>query len=220
VDAAEEEVMKPDDVNALRDRVRSLESDNADLRRDYAELCALDPDGLQAKVVASQDIAERYRLALASVQAENAVLDGEVRDAMVRVSSLEFVANPAVVAHDLANLREERDAFCVNLRAALADVERLAGASVAEVLLERRGEIRDLTGRLSDALALVDRMRAASHEKAIATVDFKNKRAVYERVVGIDAHDRVLVAREAMEKACVCFAGANSAYFDLMLVTP
>lgn len=157
----------PSDANTIR----RLAAECDELRRDYADLAALDPDGLRAKVVvlAQENATERARADGASADAVKAWDEASALAAKVR--TLEFAANPAVVASDMKMLREERDAFAANLRLARADVERLAGASVAELLTERRREIRDLTARLNDALAVQD-VRDAELARWKATTAF------------------------------------------------
>lgn len=137
--------MKPDDVNALRDRVRSLESDNADLLRDHTDLCALDPDGLLAQVVALRDDARQRSVDLADATAEAAEAREEVCVLAAKVRSLEFAAKPEVIAHDIAEATRMAVTMSDHLRLANDDVERLAGASVAMVLMERR--VRSVASR-------------------------------------------------------------------------
>lgn len=146
--------------NDLRDRVRRLEAENADLRRDYADLCALDPDGLRAKVVALRASLDEREANLAEVTEDAAEAWARVEVLASQVRSLEFKANPAVAQSEMDDLRKQAEASRDYLRLALADVERLATASVAEVLMERRREIRDLTARLNDALAAQERATA------------------------------------------------------------
>lgn len=208
-----------DDINTLRDRVRRLEADNADLRRDYHDLCALDPDGLRAKVVALQDTAVRHAINLADTAEDAAKAWEQVRALSSQVRMLEFNANPAVVAHDIAEAKRAAATMGDYLRLANADVERLAGAPVAEVLLERRREIRDLTGRLNDALALVDRVKAAARafvaandaaDGATAMMDAYSSGGLVEHANPHAVRDAAYAAYKAARKALESMIGGES----------
>jgi len=149
-----------DDINTLRDHNRRLAAEVADLRRDYADLCALDPDGLRAKVVALQtEVADRDKY-VAQLRASLEEELGRSSAYYQRATLAEFAASPAVVASEIAEAKRAASTMGDYLRMANADVERLAGASVAEVLKDRRQEIRDLTRRLNDALAAQERTAA------------------------------------------------------------
>lgn len=156
-----------DDVNALRDRVRRLEADNADLHRDLRDLAALDPDGLQAKVVALHaEAADRNR----HVEQLRASLSEECERSTEYyrlLAAAEVATNPDVVAGNMKRALSERDTMARYLRAANETIEHLAGQPVADLLRDYRVEIRALTGRLNDALAALD----ALHRTARSCVE-------------------------------------------------
>lgn len=156
--------MSADELNALRDRNRRLEAENEELLRDYRDLCALDPDGLRARIVDADDRTNQQK----------AYVD------QLRESLAEECARSAAFWTELVPLREHADAVAsAEIAAELkADIERLSdanaalqaivddrlGVPAANLIAEYRSDIRDLTFRLNDALAELDAAKA--REKA------------------------------------------------------
>ena len=95
-------------------RERQLEAEVAELRRDYAELVALDGDGLKARVVELEDIVEQRADHIAQLQATLAAEQRRSSEFYDRARMLEHVSDIVSGKVTLDDLRASRDRYAAD----------------------------------------------------------------------------------------------------------
>lgn len=149
-----------DDIIELRATLRAVEAERDELRRDYADLIALDTEGLRARIAAMADDADQYCVALKASRAETLQYHKWWIDAVAELTARNDAADVVEAAAERKRLEAMlNDAYREN-EADRDAFDRALGAPVADLIAEYRHTIRQLTTRLNEALAALDKAGA------------------------------------------------------------
>jgi len=140
--------------------LRAVEAERDELRRDYADLIVLDTEGLRARIVALEDAAEQHRMNLEAAHAETIQYRKWRQEAIEEITVLQASTDAKRAAEHrtlletmLADARRENDEDN-------AEFARAVGQPIADLIAEYRHTIRQLTHRLNEALAALDKAGA------------------------------------------------------------
>lgn len=140
--------------------LRAVEAERDELRRDYRDLIALDTIGLRSRIVALEDAAEQHRMDLESVTAEATQYRKWWSEAREELTARNDASDVVEAAANIKQLnRMLNDAYREN-EADRAEFARAVGTPVADLIAEYRHTIRQLTTRLNEALAALDKAGA------------------------------------------------------------
>lgn len=140
--------------------LRAVEAERDELRRDYGDLIALDAEGLRARIVELEDAASQYKAHLEAAHAETMEYRRWWQDATAELTARNDSADVVVAAEERKRLEAMLDEAYRENEADREEFDRAVGQPVADRIAEHRHTIRQLTHRLNEALAAMDKAGA------------------------------------------------------------
>ena len=137
--------------------LRAVEAERDELRRDYGDLIALDTDGLRSRIVELEDAAEQHRLNLESAHAETTQYRTWWSESVAELAAYNAAVDVKAAAEERKRLEAMLDEAYSDNDADRAEFASVVGQPVADRIAEHRHTIRQLTLRLNEALAAMDK---------------------------------------------------------------